>query len=146
MGSVSAKLADITILTAEDPRNERLIEVNREILAQGLKNGAVAVHDFTEHASWNKVHFTALETAVTETLAHAAKPFLLFNEDSIQSREDAIDCALRLAHPGDIVIITGKAHEKSLAFGETEFPWNEQQTVERMLNKKAGSKPLKQQK
>lgn len=52
---------------------------------------------------------------------------------SIPNRKDAIAFALHAAKPGDIVIITGKGHEKSLARGTREYPWSDQKAVKDLL-------------
>lgn len=44
-------------------------------------------------------------------------------------RGKAISYALSIAKPGDIVIITGKGHEKSLCRGSKEYPWSDQKAV-----------------
>lgn len=54
-------------------------------------------------------------------------------------RGDAIRYALSIAGPGDVVIITGKGHEKSLCRGKKEFPWSDQDAVTRALAKKGKS-------
>lgn len=43
----------------------------------------------------------------------------------IPDRGDAIRFALRLARPGDLVIVCGKGHEQSMCFGEVEYPWDD---------------------
>jgi len=52
-------------------------------------------------------------------------PFLI-----IKNRQDAINKGVAMAVKGDVVVITGKAHEKSLCRGKTEHPWDEYQAVE----------------
>lgn len=47
----------------------------------------------------------------------------------IGDRNEAISTALRMAQPGDVVIATGKGHERSMCFGETEYPWSDQDAV-----------------
>ncbi len=45
---------------------------------------------------------------------------------SIADRREAIDFAINhLAKAKDIVLITGKGHEQSIAFGDIEYPWND---------------------
>lgn len=51
----------------------------------------------------------------------------------IPDRETAIRFALSSAHKGDVVIITGKGHEKSLCRGEIEYPWSDQKCVGKIL-------------
>lgn len=48
-------------------------------------------------------------------------------------RKDAIEFAIKTAETGDIVIITGKGHEKSLCRGTTEYPWSDQKEVKKIL-------------
>ena len=49
------------------------------------------------------------------------------------SRQNAIDFAIKLAAPGDLVIVTGKGHEQSLARGRHEYPWSDQAGVKKAL-------------
>jgi UDP-N-acetylmuramoyl-L-alanyl-D-glutamate--2,6-diaminopimelate ligase len=51
----------------------------------------------------------------------------------VPDRSEAIDTAIGLARPGDLVICCGKAHERSMAFGTVETPWNEFAAVEAAL-------------
>ena len=49
------------------------------------------------------------------------------------NRGDAIAFAISQATAGDVVIITGKGHEKSLCRGAIEFPWSDQEEVKKNL-------------
>jgi UDP-N-acetylmuramoyl-L-alanyl-D-glutamate--2,6-diaminopimelate ligase len=53
----------------------------------------------------------------------------------IPSRKEAVEHAITLAKKGDIVVLTGKGHEKSLCRGKKEYPWSDQEAVEQALNK-----------
>lgn len=48
-------------------------------------------------------------------------------------RKDAINAAIEMADANDLVIITGKAHEKSMTYGKDEKPWDEYQIVEKAI-------------
>ncbi len=52
----------------------------------------------------------------------------------IGDRQEAIGFALAHAQPGDVVIITGKGHERSMCFGTNEFPWSDQEAVKKVLD------------
>ena len=45
MAAVSAKFADVTIITAEDPRTENLIDILAEMRDEAIRNGAVLNHN-----------------------------------------------------------------------------------------------------
>ena len=97
MGQVSGRLADYTVITAEDPRTEDLALINAEIAA------GVAEH--------------APTTAFT----------------IVADRSAAIQSAVNLARPGDVVAAFGKGHERSICFGEIEYPWSDQAAMRTAL-------------
>jgi UDP-N-acetylmuramoyl-L-alanyl-D-glutamate--2,6-diaminopimelate ligase len=54
----------------------------------------------------------------------------------ISDRGEAIDFAINMAQPGDLVIATGKGHEKSMCFGTTEHPWSDHEAVRAALERR----------
>lgn len=52
----------------------------------------------------------------------------------VNRREQAINKAIEMAKKGDLVVITGKGHEKSLCRGKIEYPWSEHEAVKKALN------------
>ncbi len=106
MGRVSGRLADFTVITAEDPRTEVLAEINAEI--------AAGVEEFA-----------------------SSEQFVI-----VPDRTTAIQYAIDLAEPGDVVGAFGKGHERSMCFGETEQPWSDQEAMlaalERRMQAKGG--------
>lgn len=97
MGQVSGRLADFTVVTAEDPRTEDLAAINAEI--------AAGVQEF------------APATAFT----------------IVPDRTAAIQFAVDMARTGDIVAAFGKGHERSMCFGEVEYPWSDQDAMHTAL-------------
>jgi UDP-N-acetylmuramoyl-L-alanyl-D-glutamate--2,6-diaminopimelate ligase len=55
------------------------------------------------------------------------------NYKIILDRQTAINEAIKIAKAGDVVVLTGKAHEKSLCRGKTEEPWDEYAAVKKAL-------------
>lgn len=51
------------------------------------------------------------------------------------NRRDALRFALSLARRGDIVIATGKGHEKSLCRGTVETPWSDQAEISKAMKR-----------
>lgn len=135
MGEVSARLSDVTVLTAEDPRNEKLFKVNNEIISHAAQSKGKLIYRFSNNEDYSQVKFEALSKSIDESIVLGDKPFIAFDEDSINSRRDAIDFAIKIAKKDDIVFITGKGHERSLAFGdkEIEYDWSDQQVVREIL-------------
>jgi UDP-N-acetylmuramoyl-L-alanyl-D-glutamate--2,6-diaminopimelate ligase len=109
MGAISNDIADITIIAAEDPRLESLSEIN-----DSIQNG------------WEEND---------KKFEKGQKTVYRFDDvkNNVENRKDAIRKALELAQEGDVVIITGKAHEMSLCFGQTEYPWNDIEETKKLL-------------
>jgi len=103
MGRVSGRLADFTIITAEDPRTEELDLINAEIAA-----------GVAEYAS--------------------ADRFVI-----VPDRAAAIQYAVDMAQPGDVVGAFGKGHERSMCFGEVEYPWSDQEAMQTALERRMRS-------
>lgn len=97
MGEVSGRLADFTVITAEDPRTEDLAAINAEI-ARGVR----------QHAD--------------------ERAFII-----IPDRGEAIQHAVELAQPGDIVAAFGKGHEPTMCYGTVEYPWSDQAVLAQAL-------------
>lgn len=55
----------------------------------------------------------------------------------IPDRRDAIRYAISKANRGDLIIITGKGHEKSLCRGTKEYPWSDQEEIRKVLRNRA---------
>ena len=56
------------------------------------------------------------------------------------NRRDALRFAFSIAKPRDLIMITGKGHEKSLCRGTVETPWSDQAEVRKLLKKIPKSK------
>lgn len=110
MGEIAGKYADISVLTAEDPRRE---DVNRiiEQISRGLRKTGVS--EYAPNKKTNKFFVR------------------------IPDRSDAINYAInKIAQKGDIVAFLGKSHEKSMCYGKTEYPWNEHEAIHKALERK----------
>ena len=44
-------------------------------------------------------------------------------------RKKAIEIAVAMAKPGDVVLLAGKGHEKAILIGKTEYPWSDVKEV-----------------
>lgn len=114
MGAVSARIANISIFTAEDPRSESL-EGILEKMAEGARGAKAAEREGNHIKIGEKKHVFIKEP----------------------DRGRAIDLAVKIARAGDIITICGKGHEKSLAIGGKEYPWSDQETARSAIAKTA---------
>jgi UDP-N-acetylmuramoyl-L-alanyl-D-glutamate--2,6-diaminopimelate ligase len=102
MGAISARLADVTVMTAEDPRRESLEAIMDEMARGAESAGAVE----------------------GETCFR------------VPDRAEAIQFAVDLARPGDLVICCGKGHEQSMCYGTVETPWSEHEALRAALQRR----------
>jgi UDP-N-acetylmuramoyl-L-alanyl-D-glutamate--2,6-diaminopimelate ligase len=56
----------------------------------------------------------------------------------VPDRGEAINAAIQLAKRGDVVVVTGKGHERSMCFGTTEHPWSDHEAVKKALRTRVG--------
>jgi UDP-N-acetylmuramoyl-L-alanyl-D-glutamate--2,6-diaminopimelate ligase len=96
MGAVAARLSDFVVLTSDNPRSEDPEKIIEEI-QRGLAPPA--------------------EPGAPK---RPATPFIV-NVD----RRRAIEYAIRMAKPGDLVIIAGKGHEKYQIIGDRTLPFDD---------------------
>lgn len=54
----------------------------------------------------------------------------------VDDRGEAIQFAMDMAEDGDLVLVTGKGHERSMCFGTTEHPWSDHDAVQKALHKR----------
>lgn len=129
MGAISVKYSDLTILTLEDPRNEKVKIINNKIIEYAEKDGGRLIKRFENGIDY--VEFTKKGIKPIDS-----KSIISFDYDEVQNRKDAITLACKIAKNGDIVFITGKGHEQSLGIGNPviEYPYSDQDTVKEALS------------
>lgn len=103
MGKISSEYADIIVLTSEDPRNESIDKINSEIM-KGIKSSKFKIQKSTNVSDFKNDGKYVFQ---------------------IPDRKEAIAFAISLAKKGDVVLLTGKGHEKSINYGRGEEPWDE---------------------
>ncbi|OPZ93751.1 MAG: UDP-N-acetylmuramoyl-L-alanyl-D-glutamate--L-lysine ligase [candidate division TA06 bacterium ADurb.Bin417] len=96
MGEVAARLADLTILTSDNPRSEEPEAIIRDIAAGIPANRRDRV-------------------------------------EVVADRQSAIQRALELARPGDLVLIAGKGHETYQILKDTVIPFDDRLAVRKAL-------------
>lgn len=104
MGAIASRYADIIILTNEDPYYEDPEQIIKEIESGILASPTGGANHELEKDYWK-----------------------------ISDRREAIRQALTLAKSGDIILITGKGAEMTMAIGDKRLPWNEREVIEGLL-------------
>jgi UDP-N-acetylmuramoyl-L-alanyl-D-glutamate--2,6-diaminopimelate ligase len=56
----------------------------------------------------------------------------------VPDRAEALQLAVDLAEPGDLVIACGKGHERSMCYGTVETPWSEHEALSSALHRRLG--------
>jgi UDP-N-acetylmuramoyl-L-alanyl-D-glutamate--2,6-diaminopimelate ligase len=115
-GRIAANYSDIIVITDEDPRGEKAMDILTEIAA-GIEPGGC--FDNADEADLNNDMQTEFKR--NENL------FL------ITDRLLAIRKALSLARSGDLVLFLGKGHENSIIYADHVMPFDEITEVEKAL-------------
>ena len=100
MGRVAAELADLVVITDEDPRLEDSHLVNEQIADGARSRGAR-----DGESLW-----------------------------VIDDRREAIGHAIGLARAGDVILLAGKGHERSIIYGTEKRPWDEADVARQALD------------
>jgi len=119
-GKIAAHYSDFIILTDEDPRGEKSMDILEEI-EKGvyLDQGQKAVENY-EHPE--------MRIEQNRTVFERDKNLFL-----IPDRPAAIRKALSLAQKGDLVLLLGKGHENSIIYSDHVMPFDEIAETEKAL-------------
>ena len=61
--------------------------------------------------------------------------------ERVPDRREAIDRALALARPGDLVLLAGKGHESTIERADGPLPWDERAVVRELIEARFGGQP-----
>jgi UDP-N-acetylmuramoyl-L-alanyl-D-glutamate--2,6-diaminopimelate ligase len=100
MGEASAQLADLVIMTSDNPRSESPLEILKQIEVGAVRAGLPAIDP--------------------SQLATSARGYVLEPD-----RHTAIRLALLAAAPGDTVLLAGKGHEKVQIIGDQRLEFDD---------------------
>lgn len=120
MGKIAAKIADISVFTAEDPRSEKVEKIINQIAKGAKMEGG-------EEIKLKKIN--KLSKKSLRLYKNSNHIFL-----RIPERGEAISYVLqKLIKRGDIVVICGKGHERTMAYGSVEYEWSDHEAVDLAL-------------
>ena len=118
MGAVAARLSDLVIITSDNPRSEDPAEIIEEI-----KRGVAMPSERTRPAESREGQPRYTPPKATAHLA-------------IVDRRLAIERAIGLARPDDVVLIAGKGHEKYQVIGDREIPFDDVAVARQALERR----------
>jgi UDP-N-acetylmuramoyl-L-alanyl-D-glutamate--2,6-diaminopimelate ligase len=104
MGEIAARFSDLAILTSDNPRTEDPAAILADVRA-GIEPLGLREYRQEELAG-----------------GFTQKGFV-----AIESRHDAIRCAIRAARPGDIVLLAGKGHEDYQIIGTQKHHFDDRE-------------------
>ncbi|MBN2468315.1 MAG: UDP-N-acetylmuramoyl-L-alanyl-D-glutamate--2,6-diaminopimelate ligase, partial [Deltaproteobacteria bacterium] len=111
MGEIAAMLADVVIVTSDNPRREGPEQIMEEIEA-GIK----------------RIDMPKMDGSLHET----GTGYMM-----VVDREEAIRTALSLARKGDVVLVAGKGHEAYQTAGDRRIPFDDRLKVVKFLQERS---------
>jgi UDP-N-acetylmuramoyl-L-alanyl-D-glutamate--2,6-diaminopimelate ligase len=99
MGAVAATLADVAVLTSDNPRHEDPAAIIADVLVGVADRSRVVVRP---------------------------------------ERAEAIDLAVDMAGPGDVVLVAGKGHETVIDYGDRRIPFDDAAVAGAALERRFG--------
>ena len=120
MGAVAARLSDLVIITSDNPRGE-----DPEQIIEEVKRGLVVPADRARPGeARNGSKYTPPKTTPHMTIA---------------DRRLAIERAIALAKPDDVVLLAGKGHERYQTIGDRETPFDDAAVAREALARRRGA-------
>lgn len=116
MGEESGSFADLVIITEEDYRTEDPYAIAQEV-AGGLEKKGFKMCGPEDFGQQNKMYT------------------ILVN------RGDAVKKCMEIAREDDVIVFTGKGHERSLCRGTVEFEWNDKDELLKAIKLKETNLP-----
>jgi UDP-N-acetylmuramoyl-L-alanyl-D-glutamate--2,6-diaminopimelate ligase len=110
MGEIAGRLADLTVVTSDNPRSEDPLAIIRQI-----ESGLVSLN--------------ARKLLSAQALGGGHAGYLVE-----PNRRKAIELALRAAGAGDIVVIAGKGHEAYQQVGDNKLDFDDRQVAREVLS------------
>ncbi len=104
MGRIAATMSDLAIVTSDNPRTEDPFDILKQIRAGIIPCGNREFRPDELTVGFTEKGFTILE-----------------------NRHDAIRLAIRLARPGDIVLLAGKGHEDYQIIGKIKHHFDDRE-------------------
>jgi UDP-N-acetylmuramoyl-L-alanyl-D-glutamate--2,6-diaminopimelate ligase len=117
MGEIATRLADVVIITSDDTRSESQDEIYKQIIS-GINPKFIYTTSFPPPNLGGGIKKGGIVVGK------------VFKEND---RRKAIEMAIKMAKPGDVVLLAGKGHEKTILRGKTEIPWSDQETAREIL-------------
>jgi UDP-N-acetylmuramoyl-L-alanyl-D-glutamate--2,6-diaminopimelate ligase len=121
MGAVAARLSDLVIMTSDNPRTEDPARIIEEI-ARGLAVPAERARPAEGREGQPKY-------TPPKPTPHLA----------IVDRRAAIEKAISLARPDDVVLLAGKGHEKYQVIGDRDVPFDDVAVARQALARRRGA-------
>jgi UDP-N-acetylmuramoyl-L-alanyl-D-glutamate--2,6-diaminopimelate ligase len=115
MGEAAARIADLVILTSDNPRTEDPLKILHEIERGVVEAGLESIQEGAARRGEESGYLV------------------------IADRRHAIRLAIEIARPSDIVLIAGKGHEPYQILGTEKFPFDDREEARRCLREVRGS-------
>ncbi|MBI2354399.1 MAG: UDP-N-acetylmuramoyl-L-alanyl-D-glutamate--2,6-diaminopimelate ligase [Deltaproteobacteria bacterium] len=116
MGRIATELSDLAIVTSDNPRTEEPFRILEQIRAGIVESLPHLQGEGRGGDGCREYHPDELSKGFAD------KGFVM-----LENRRDAIRLAVRLARPGDIVLLTGKGHEDYQIIGSTKQPFDDRE-------------------
>jgi UDP-N-acetylmuramoyl-L-alanyl-D-glutamate--2,6-diaminopimelate ligase len=114
MGAAAVKGSDVVIVTSDNPRSENPLDIIREI-ETGMTGIGLKI-----------ASLDAKPPAVS-----GKKPYHI-----IPDRHEAVAAAVRMARPGDVVVLAGKGHEDYQIIGEKKIRFDDREIAREEIRKR----------
>lgn len=126
--------SDLSIITALDPANEFVSELNSRVINEGEKSRGRLVERISSTEEFEMLNKDNMRRRIAGILSNSEKTMIAMDANDYTSRLDGINLAIKLASPEDIIYIPGKGGAKTLNFGDVEYEWLDEEAYKIAIN------------
>jgi len=135
MGEIVSRYADYVIITNEDPYGEDPVEIINQVFGGVVGGGAMNFQFSIFPPKADQPRAGNFQLISNNKISNVKKWEEGKNCWRILDRREAIADALKIAKAGDIILVTGKGAEETMAVGKKRIPWNDRRVIEEELKK-----------
>lgn len=110
MGELACNLADVVVFTSDDTYHEPIGQIHRQLLAGAKLTKAICIEENAKLVKGKHVYLV------------------------IKNRQEAANYLARVSKKGDVIVMLGKGHERTINLGGIEYPWSEREAILKAFN------------
>lgn len=127
--------SDLAIVSSFDLPDKEISDMNSKVFSGAGEYGTSLVERFNSQEEFELVNKETLKKKLLTIRSKGDIPFVVFDEPDFKSRLNAIELAILLSEPDDVIYIAGKGTENVIQYKDSLYEWSDHEAVNQILKK-----------